>query len=236
MASSWLVDYVDNCSSPDASPPPPTSPLPANSTDDPNLDWIWVDRIDAFVYGIAMPVVAVVGIIGNLINLCVLTRPNLMRIATYTYFRAIAVADLCSMLAVLPFIAQFLDHSDPTMDPPSYYWIFYRAHLSLPLLNALSGSSVLVIVAVTVDRFLSVCYPLHAKAYQTRMRPLAVIVCAWMMSFLLYLPSCFHKGVAEESECERYARVSAIRRFTLPPATVYTVHTADKWAHAFRLW
>lgn len=60
-----------------------------------------VEKVEKILYGILMPVLSALGITGNILNLVVLTRPNLMKIITYTYFRAMAISDLLTVMVYL---------------------------------------------------------------------------------------------------------------------------------------
>lgn len=71
----------------------------------------------------------------------------------------------------------------------------FQAHVVLPGLNALVGSSVLAIVAVTFERWLSICHPIQAKNIQSPLRAKLIITAAWIISFALFLPYCFRKHV-----------------------------------------
>ncbi|XP_055346649.1 probable G-protein coupled receptor B0563.6 [Paramacrobiotus metropolitanus] len=155
-----------------------------------SADDIAVEKVERILYGILMPILSGLGIIGNILNLVVLTRPNLMKIITYTYFRAMAISDLLTMIMVIPFVAELSGAAFP-----GYTGNLFHAHVLLPCLNALVGSSVLCIVAVTFERWLSICHPMHAKNIQSPLRAKIIIAAGWVISFALYLPYCFRKSV-----------------------------------------
>ncbi|GAV02032.1 hypothetical protein RvY_12645 [Ramazzottius varieornatus] len=164
----------------------------SNSSTNLTADDIALEHIEHFLYGIVMPTLSFLGIIGNILNLVVLTRPNLMKIVTYTYFRAMAIADLGTMITVLIFVFELTG-----MKATTYLGSLFQAHVTLALLNAFVGSSVLTIVAVTFERWLSICHPLQAKNIQSPLRAKIIIACAWITSFILYLPYSFRKYVSE---------------------------------------
>lgn len=91
---------------------------------------------------------------------------------------------------VIPFVAE-LSGAGLT----SYGGYLFHAHFVLPCLNALVGCSVMSIVAVTFERWLSICHPLQAKNIQSPLRAKTIIAGGWMISFSLYLPYCFRKYV-----------------------------------------
>lgn len=82
----------------------------AQSSDNVTADDLAVERVEQVLYGVLMPVLSGLGIVGNILNLVVLTRPNLMKIITYTYFRAMACSDLLSMLLAIPFALEATGH------------------------------------------------------------------------------------------------------------------------------
>jgi hypothetical protein len=156
-----------------------------------SVDDVAVEKVESILYGVLMPVLSALGITGNILNLVVLTRPNLMKIITYTYFRAMAISDLLTMLMVIPFVLELVGTKFT-----SYFGVLFHAHFVLPCLNALVGSSVLAIVAVTFERYLSICHPIQAKNIQSPLRAKLIITTAWVISFALYLPYCFRKYVS----------------------------------------
>lgn len=146
-----------------------------------------VDRLKFIAYGIVSSVIIGLGILGNLTNLVVLTRPNLKGV-TFVYLTWLAISDLMSLVVSLS--SMFRLHG---MQPRTYAASFYYSHVEMPLVNAFMASSVFLVVALTVDRYFSVCLPTRFKEIHNTERARRSIASAYICAFVLYIPVCFQK-------------------------------------------
>ncbi|CAN7993922.1 unnamed protein product [Ixodes hexagonus] len=144
-------------------------------------------KLKFIAYGNVSLVIITLGIVGNLVNLAVLTRPNLKGVI-FTYLTWLATSDLLA-LAVAVFSMMRLHDSQPR----NYVAAFYYAHAELPLVNALMASSVFLVVAVTVDRYCAVCIPTRYSKFHNARRARLAILLAYMAAALLYVPMIFKK-------------------------------------------
>ncbi|KYN36045.1 hypothetical protein ALC56_09582 [Trachymyrmex septentrionalis] len=220
-------------------------------------------------YGIVLPTICCLGIIGNILNLVVLTRRN-MRGTAYVYMREsgedilpllleeksnnnevfdgrvqprfharygelssvasvsetedsavfaapstsgrIDMRDVCTshedrrayrrlkargysaaaLLAILfciPFALRVLIHKEAG-GWSSWIQAFYHAHLELFLGNGCLGVGVMMLLALTVERYVSVCHPgQHTRPFCGP--PHLTVVLIPLATFLVYLPSIF---------------------------------------------
>lgn len=146
-----------------------------------------VERLKFIAYGIVSSVIISLGILGNLTNLVVLTRPNLKGV-TFVYLAWLAISDLMSLVVSLS--SMFRLHG---MQPRTYFASVYYAHVEMPLVNAFMASSVFLVVALTVDRYFSVCLPTRFKEIHNTQRAKRSIAAAYICAFVLYIPVCFQK-------------------------------------------
>ena len=113
------------------------------------------------------PVICVLGIALNIVNLLVLTERSLKE-SPYIYLRALAFTDLSALLMTSFFLALtsppaasgFIT-SDGT--PKGDFGVFYGAYFFLPLNSICNNSSTWIVVTLTVERFLFVKRPLWAR-------------------------------------------------------------------------
>ncbi|XP_075558222.1 putative G-protein coupled receptor B0563.6 [Dermacentor variabilis] len=138
-------------------------------------------------YGVISFVIIALGIIGNLINLVVLTRPNLKGV-TFVYLTWLATSDLLTLV-----VAVFSMLRLHGIQPRSYPAAFYYAHVEMPLVNALMASSVFIVLAVTMDRYWSVCRPTRYREFHNARRAKLAILSAFAGAALLYIPVAFQK-------------------------------------------
>ncbi|XP_053593849.1 probable G-protein coupled receptor B0563.6 isoform X1 [Microplitis demolitor] len=139
-------------------------------------------------YGIILPAICCLGIVGNIFNLVVLTRKN-MRGTAYIYMRGYSAAALLAILFCIPFALRVLIHKE-TGRWSNWPQAFYHAHLELFLGNGCLGVGVMMLLALTIERYVSVCHPgQHTRPlcgppyFTVSLIPLA--------TFLVYLPSVF---------------------------------------------
>lgn len=147
-----------------------------------------IDSLKFIAYGVVSFVIIALGIIGNFINLVVLTRPNLKGV-TFVYLTWLATSDLLTLLVAV--LSMLRLHG---IQPRSYPAAFYYAHVEMPLVNALMASSVFIVVAVTIDRYWSVCLPTRYREFHNTQRARLAIMMAYGAAALLYVPIAFQKS------------------------------------------
>uniref|UniRef100_A0A0P6EPX5 G-protein coupled receptor B0563.6 n=2 Tax=Daphnia magna TaxID=35525 RepID=A0A0P6EPX5_9CRUS len=151
-----------------------------------------MQRLKYYSYGIALPAICILGILGNVLNLIVLTRPT-MRGPAYVYMRGYAGAALLAIIFALPFSSRILFHNE--IGPwSSFAQAFFHAHLELFLGNACLGIGVLMLVALTVERYLAVCRLGRTRAFAAKKTPLVAVGLA-LLAVSLYLPYLFRAHV-----------------------------------------
>lgn len=133
-------------------------------------------------------VLFVIGTVGNLLTLVVLTRPK-MKMSVTTYLIGLAVWDTIYLLASFPGVSylQF-----PLLDDafackygailfPYYYFIILTGQTA----------TIWLTVAFTIDRYIGVCHPFKAKTYCTTTRAKIVVVLISVLSGLYNLSRFF---------------------------------------------
>ncbi|CAL4122897.1 unnamed protein product, partial [Meganyctiphanes norvegica] len=103
-----------------------------------------------------------------------------------------AAASLFALLCAIPFTHRVLTHE--TGRWTSYYVAFFHAHIVLYFGNSCVGIGVLMLLALTVERFLSVCYPAKARNICGGTRAYVTVVLIPVTTFLLYIPTSFWPG------------------------------------------
>ncbi|KAM5180558.1 motilin receptor [Mantella aurantiaca] len=126
-------------------------------------------------------VIMVVGLIGNTITILIIKRYKEMKTTTNFYLSSMAVSDLIILLC-LPFDLYRIWRSKP--------WIFGRFLCkSLGLISeGCTYSTILHITALSIERYLAICFPLKAKVFITKRRVKTVIVFLWVVAMLSASP------------------------------------------------
>jgi 7 transmembrane receptor (rhodopsin family) len=154
-------------------------------------------QIKFVAYSVIANIVVAVGIVGNILNLVVLTRPNLKGVM-YVYLLGLAVSNLCVLLTAVPAL---YDIAKGLGDRGDYTTAFYQAHLELPLINAFMASSVYIIICMTVNRYISIYRPTHFQRIHTHKNAKLSIAASFLGGIVLHIPLCFQNTVV----CRRLA-------------------------------
>ncbi|UMM43755.1 hypothetical protein L5515_019130 [Caenorhabditis briggsae] len=104
------------------------------------------------------------------------------------------MTDLLTQFSVIPMIMWLLD-----IRACSKTSAFFYAHIGFPLANALMGSSVWIVVFLTLSQYMAVCKPF---AYGLRSRKICYVLfaLAYMFNFCIYAPWAVKKNVHDISD------------------------------------
>ncbi|XP_064098581.1 probable G-protein coupled receptor AH9.1 [Macrobrachium nipponense] len=147
-----------------------------------------IEYMGHIAYSVVAPVIISFGILSNTVNLVVLTRPSL-RGPTFRYLKWLAVDNLLVCVVLLPFTL----HSHVT--PVPYPAALYFAHIEVPVGNALIASSVYIVVGLSFDRFVAVCYPRKYRNLHSHYVASVRIALSFIIAFIIYIPMAFYKIV-----------------------------------------
>ena len=122
-----------------------------NSTDEGvvvSSDEATVELVNYIAHGILANFIVGVGIVGNVLNLIVLTRPKLKGVM-YVYLLGLAVSNLCVLIMAIPALMDIAGNMNTSA---SYSAAFFQAHFEITLLNSFMAASVYIIICMTVNR------------------------------------------------------------------------------------
>uniref|UniRef100_A0A8B9QJR6 Motilin receptor n=1 Tax=Apteryx owenii TaxID=8824 RepID=A0A8B9QJR6_APTOW len=141
----------------------------------------------------------VVGVAGNVLTVLVTHGYRDMKTTTNLYLGSMAVSDLLILLG-LPLDLYRLWRSRP--------WIFGQllCRLSHYLSEGCTYCTILHITALTVERYLAICFPLKAKVVVTKRRVKAIIGALWVFAFLSAAPFFFLVGVEQADNQTDFSR------------------------------
>ncbi len=128
-------------------------------------DRITTDDVENFLYSKVIITICILGVLGNILNLIVLTRKGLqktmdrMEKSAHYGLVALAISDILFCILVLPHAwvdkSQFF-FASRTFD---LYYIVYEHGI----INAFIMSSTWLTVAMATSRYLAICHPLQAR-------------------------------------------------------------------------
>ncbi|CAI5455610.1 unnamed protein product [Caenorhabditis angaria] len=143
--------------------------------------------VGSIAYCYVLPCICAIGIVGNITNLIVLASRRL-RAVSYMYLRALAVADLLCMLFVLIFVStELINKNGSALSQYKLYQI-YQCHFMLTLINWALGAGCYVVVALSLERYISIVFPMHFRTWNSPQRATRAIMLAFLLPAMFYIP------------------------------------------------
>ncbi|KAJ7990172.1 hypothetical protein DPEC_G00297560 [Dallia pectoralis] len=129
-----------------------------------------------------------VGVSGNTMTILIIQRFKDMKTTTNLYLSSMAVSDLLIFLC-LPFDIYRLWKYVP--------WVFGEAvcRLFYYLSEGCTYATILHITALSMERYLAICFPLRARVVVTKRRVQYIIMALWAFALLSAAPMLFLVGV-----------------------------------------
>lgn len=158
-----------------------------------------------YFYTVAVPVVCVVGVVGNVLNLVVLSRSRRLRSVAFIYLRWMTVADL-NVVTLWTFYSVLLI-ARVDLDASLQLTRFY-GHVDIYWSNSVICVSNLLVMGLTIDRYLSVCHPLRTKIVHLPRTANIVVVVIYVMSFVINIPYTFNKKTEAKPNSTDYEAVN----------------------------
>ncbi|XP_021354912.1 FMRFamide receptor-like [Mizuhopecten yessoensis] len=167
-------------------------------------------------YNYGLPVVCLFGIVGNILNLTILTRRKLQKSyrtveqAAYVCLIGLALSDL--MFCVFAFPTTFL----PTGE---YYktkgFILYYGMYSTAVINVFIMSSTWLTVTMATERYIAICHPLNSKLFMTLSKTKLIIVLVYLVSVAFNIPVLWRYQIHEVLCENRTSKVYHLKQVPL---------------------
>ncbi|KAM4624979.1 growth hormone secretagogue receptor a [Polymixia lowei] len=140
---------------------------------------------------VACTLLFLVGVAGNVMTILVVSKYRDMRTTTNLYLCSMAVSDLLIFLCMPPDLYRMWRYRP---------WRFGDALCKLFqfVSESCTYSTILSITALSVERYLAICFPLRAKALVTKRRVRALILILWAVSLLSAGPVFIMVGVERD--------------------------------------
>jgi len=141
------------------------------------------------IYGYFLPVVCVFGIVGNIMNLAILTRRKMTKTfksleqAANKCLIALALSDFCFSLFAFP--TSFLPADDIFREKG--FLLSYRIYCS-GILNIFILTSTWLTVTMSVERYLAICHPFKQTFFLTIKKTQIIIVIVYVVSVIFNIP------------------------------------------------
>ncbi len=169
------------------------------------------DRARVILFHVILPVILAFGILGNILNLLILTRKQLKRTmdrmekSVHVGLVALAASDLLFCLLMFPksLFGEVLAVAEDESAPLLYYQAYYE-----PFLNTFMMSSTWLTVSMALGRYLAICHPLHARWMVDIRSTKVTIIAVFVLSVLFNLPGFWRYRILVSdcwTDCKCYA-------------------------------
>ncbi|KAK2146666.1 hypothetical protein LSH36_590g01019 [Paralvinella palmiformis] len=160
-------------------------------------------------FELVIPIISFLGILGNILNLIVLTRQRILssmdrleRSATYG-LAALALSDMMFCVAVFPHAFTYQDRHY-SIDGDRLFDLYYRMY-GIATINLFLMTSTWLIVVLAVSRYMVVVYPLRARYTVTVAKTTSTIVLTYAGSLIMSLPHFLHLRITACSGIEGHS-------------------------------
>lgn len=156
--------------------------------------------IEVAGYRYVMSTICIFGVVCNILNLCVLLQRRLKE-SPYTYLTGLAFADMSTLISISPVSivrGDYIRHENLFFTLTNL-----ETHIFMPLANYFGQVSIMITVALTIERYLFTTYPLRTQSfckqsYARRVVATIIIICA-ILNIPRFLSEKIHSRVGHES-------------------------------------
>lgn len=164
---------------------------------DPEMEIEQIELFEFWSNGILLNMVGVLGILGNILSMIILSRPQMRSSINYLL---IGLAR-CDTVLILTSILLF---GVPAIYPYTGYLRYYYLRLLpeisrvvYPLAMSAQTASVYLTLTVTLERYVAVCHPLRARALCTYGRARIYVIVIIIFSICYNIPRFFEVNINE---------------------------------------
>jgi len=156
-------------------------------------------------------IICIFGIVCNILNLCVLLQRRLKE-SPYTYLTGLAVADMLTLVFISPVSVvrgDYIRNEQILFDA-----VRFEGQIYMPLANYFGQVSIMITLALTIERYLFTTYPLRTRSfckprYARIIIAIIIVLCA-MLSCPRFLFDTVNKNFDD------YRRFNSIRCVSYP--------------------
>ena len=142
------------------------------------------------------PILVILGLIGNTLSLFVVLQKKNRRISCCSYMTALAVCDNGSLLTLLYYWFVTIITPKQWSRPGCVVWVY-----AVFLMTAGSG---FLLVGVTFDRFMAVCFPFKARSWCTPKRAKVIVGAIMAFVAVFYAPMAAMSNVVDGNVCAAF--------------------------------
>jgi len=140
--------------------------------------------IEVYGYRYVILSICIFGVVCNILNLCVLVQRRLKE-SPYTYLTALAIADMLTIISISPFSVVRGDYI--RRENIFFALTRFESELYMPLANYFGQVSIMITLALTVERYLFTTYPLRTRTFcKPRYARIAIVIIVFICALLSF--------------------------------------------------
>ncbi len=175
-STTFVVDY--NTTLRITSPSPTSTVMSSIRNCSVSLQYKFLEHI---VYLYVMSPLCCIGLLFNVINLIVFSDRSFKNL-TFKYLRLIAFVDCIT--CILVFIYCITNYTRPRTLNDKYFRIWYLVNVYFPLANITAACNVLLTITVTIERLVSVRWPMEKQRLFSSNRILITLIICFLFPIL----------------------------------------------------
>ncbi|XP_077989519.1 QRFP-like peptide receptor [Glandiceps talaboti] len=176
-------------------------------------------EIDTVIVTKLMPIVFIIGMLGNALVIYTFTRIKEMRTVTNYFLVNLAVTDMMYLLAMIP-PKLILYYSSPIHISEDMSSLGKHACIIIgyPSAVAVTSSSITIIV-LALEKFMAVRYPLWFKTLRTKPKAIVICIFIWIVSIVYCFPEVYNMRL--ETHTFKWPQIPAWNQSWLPDEVRY---------------
>jgi len=167
-----------------------------------------MDAFNYFVYKLFPVFVIVSGLLGNISGLIVLSRKNMGKLGIRNVYIYLHISDSIFISQSIISYMQYGYDFDPTKSSISFCKIFNYLNYSLSLMSPM------LIVYVSLERYITIMYPKRFRFFKTHKFQLAYLLIVVIFNSIYYLGIAFYFGFVPVSDSTNSTNQSLIIQCT----------------------
>ncbi|UJR22756.1 hypothetical protein I4U23_025788 [Adineta vaga] len=140
--------------------------------------------IEVYGYRYVILTICIFGIVCNILNLCVLLQRRLKE-SPYTYLTGLAIADVLTLISISPFSVvrgDYIRH-----ETIFFALTRFESQIYMPLANYFGQVSIMITLALTIERYLFTTYPLRTRMFcKPRYARITIAIILFLCAFLSF--------------------------------------------------
>ena len=180
----------------------------------------YFERVVSVVVPIIFGCIVILGFVGNLLVIIVVTSNKQMRNTTNLLIINLAIADLSFIIICVPFTGLIYAMT---------FWPFGHAWCKIYqyMVNVTAYESVYTLVLMSLDRYLAVVHPIRSMTIRTERNAYMFIILSWALIFVLNIPVL----ISYEVVVYNYGREN--RSACVNPKLIIDIHTGRSFYGSF---